>query len=592
MGIIFTTMMLHDGTQEIVDGNMTVETYEEIAVDDMNDIVVESETQGIPYEEDDVRSEDGDGYGGMSHEQYNGILEYKRTGMVPTNVDKRMDRSAPSHWRSRCNRFTVADDNETLLYYNPTSPVNDQPKVVVKRGEVRKALERIHELIGHLGQKRTQMVVLRKLYWRSVRQDVKNYIMSCDFCNQKKVEGRKIVKAPVDITSDAFDINVAVRDLRDGPVDRLEFTLIGYNEDEVRDAAFSRMTSYTFKETATEFRSRYSLRDTPVPTFRRQPYVKRNGQMAIGYLLPFQQRSRNMEPEFIEIYERAQMQYADGEGEKYEQDGEITDSLGRLKQDSSQPIAHPVTLDGHVLQGKRYFKEEEDLDVVVNSPDKNDEKGDREEGPQNQEEIEEQPTNQLEDVKPQETRIHARYSNPPSSSASSSHKRRFHDVHHEEIYPPDHEPATNPIPQPRIMQTSSKKRRNNDASHLHGIAGRFSMAIGENDRMDNDARASMMQQYEQQPTSSRPELNGLPPICMMPSLDSHVIEMQKEILQRHIRIQKMQEKIIQAQYDASMRIPITRYVQPTEHVVQEETIVEHEMDVIEEHTVYETEHLQ
>lgn len=101
------------------------------------------------------------------------------------------------------------------------------------------------------------MVVLRKLYWRSVRQDVKTFIASCDFCTAKKIQGRKITKAPVDITSEHFDISVLVRDSSSGN-DRFEFQLVGYNEDEVREASFTRMTSYTFKETEHAFRSRYS----------------------------------------------------------------------------------------------------------------------------------------------------------------------------------------------------------------------------------------------------------------------------------------------------------------------------------------------
>ncbi|VDO90374.1 unnamed protein product [Heligmosomoides polygyrus] len=126
-------------------------------------------------------------------------MYFFRTGTYPANIGSRHDRSAYSHWRSRCLRFVLADDNETLLYYNPSSSVNDQPKVVVKRGEVRRVIERIHDLIGHLGQKRTQIVVLKKLHWRSVRQDVKTFINSCPFCNQKKLEGKKILKAPVDL---------------------------------------------------------------------------------------------------------------------------------------------------------------------------------------------------------------------------------------------------------------------------------------------------------------------------------------------------------------------------------------------------------
>lgn len=75
--------------------------------------------------------------------------------MVPSSVDRRLDRSAPSHWRARCKCFSMADDGETLLYYNPDNQQNAIPKVVVKKGEVRRVLERVHELIGHLGQKRT-----------------------------------------------------------------------------------------------------------------------------------------------------------------------------------------------------------------------------------------------------------------------------------------------------------------------------------------------------------------------------------------------------------------------------------------------------
>ncbi|EPB72482.1 hypothetical protein ANCCEY_08423 [Ancylostoma ceylanicum] len=211
-------------------------------------------------EGEDERTGD-DPYGGMPLELYENIVEFKRTGSYPPNIGVRHDRSALSHWRARCLRFILADDNETLLYYNPSSSVNDQPKVVVKKGEVRRVIERIHDLIGHLGQKRTQIVVLKKLHWRSVRQDVKTFINSCAFCNQKKLEGKKILKAPVDVTSDNFDINVEVRNktLANGEIyDRFNFTLIGYNEQEVRAAAVTRMTSYTFKETASELRGRFS----------------------------------------------------------------------------------------------------------------------------------------------------------------------------------------------------------------------------------------------------------------------------------------------------------------------------------------------
>lgn len=254
------------------------------------------------------RSSD-DPYGGMPIELYDNIVEFKRTGTYPANIGSRHDRSAYSHWRSRCLRFVLADDNETLLYYNPSSSVNDQPKVVVKRGEVRRVIERIHDLIGHLGQKRTQIVVLKKLHWRSVRQDVKTFINSCPFCNQKKLEGKKILKAPVDVTSDNFDLNVEVRTKTPGTndvYDRLAFSLIGYNEHEVRAAAVTRMTTYTFKETASELRGRFPRPSgTTTTNFRRQPYIKRTrySPYASGFILPYAARHKNDEPGFIEIFQ-------------------------------------------------------------------------------------------------------------------------------------------------------------------------------------------------------------------------------------------------------------------------------------------------
>uniref|UniRef100_A0A8R1EIN7 Uncharacterized protein n=1 Tax=Caenorhabditis japonica TaxID=281687 RepID=A0A8R1EIN7_CAEJA len=108
----------------------------------------------MQYEEED---EDIEGYGGMSLDQYNDIVQYKRHNTIPTSLTRGNtdNRSAPSHWRARCKCFSMADDGDTLLYFNPENAQhNPCPRVVVKKGEVRKVLERVHEIIGHLGQKR------------------------------------------------------------------------------------------------------------------------------------------------------------------------------------------------------------------------------------------------------------------------------------------------------------------------------------------------------------------------------------------------------------------------------------------------------
>ncbi|CAB3402557.1 unnamed protein product [Caenorhabditis bovis] len=598
-------MMLND--QEIVVDNMVVEGYEEIAVADMNELVVQSEggNESIAYEDDDMRSEDGDGYGGMSPELYADIVEYKRTGLVPSSIDKRMDRSAPSHWRSKCTRFTMADDNETLLYYNPTSPVHDQPKVVVKKGEVRKVLERIHELIGHLGQKRTQIVVLRKLYWRSVRQDVKNFVISCDFCNQKKLEGRKIVKSPVDITSENFDINVSIRDSSLPNGDRLEFTLVGYNEQDVRDAAYTRMTSYTFKETSNEYRSRFSLREPQVPTFRRQPYIKRNGDVAIGFLLPYQQRSRTMEPEFIEIFEQRSVPYAE-DGTEYEQVvEEIVDSIDMKRRRGD---GQPITLDGQQLNMK--FKEEEveeevDMDSSMNSSQA---------GPsrtaqaststdKNPNKDADQDMNQSHTANRIQREMEVDVEEQAHTSRIQSNQMAKQQEHRMLRYPVKRSEADAEYVQTSRRRTNGSttttsltKKRKGDQPSISGMAARFSMAIGDSNNIDTKMMQCNNPNYVAQfdGSSSRPELIGLPPVCLMPSLDPEVTLLQKEFLQRQLKLQKLQEKILQSQYDASMRIPITRYVQSTEHEVQEENLEDQELNVMDEHgmnQVYEENHI-
>ncbi|KAK6012192.1 hypothetical protein OSTOST_22663 [Ostertagia ostertagi] len=53
-------------------------------------------------------------------------------------------------------------------------------------------------------------------------------------------------------------------------------------------------------------------------------------------------------------------------------------------------------------------------------------------------------------------------------------------------------------------------------------------------------------------------MSVLPPIMLMPSVDPEVIHMQKELLMRQLRLQRMQEKVLQAQFN-SVRLPIARY---------------------------------
>ncbi|CAL2037198.1 hypothetical protein CAEBREN_07129 [Caenorhabditis brenneri] len=554
-------MMLNDG--EIVDDNMVVAEYEEIAVvddiNDMSELVVENDDDdSMQY--DDVH--DVNDYGGMPIDQYNDIVAYKKTNTIPDSILNRHDRSAPSHWRARCKCFSMADDNETLLYYNPENAVNAVPKVVVKKGEVRKVLERVHELIGHLGQKRTQMVVLRKLYWRSVRQDVKTFIASCVFCTEKKLQGRKITKAPVDITSENFDITVSVRDVASGSSDRLEFQLMGYNEDEVREASYTRMTSYTFKETANQYRSRYSSQGTPL--FRRQPYVKKHNNQSIGYLVPFHQRSRTSEPEFLELYGRDEYQHHSDM--MYETVPEIDDGMMRSREDDKRKVEHlsdaqPVKYFGEELSNKNFKTEQEpDMEGSPSQAGPSSSSSSLPESPQKQ----------------QQRYLQKRLLDMNSDRERSS----MRDCHSSER-------QTSPTP---TTTASLVKKRRRELPSIRGMANRFSIAIGESDRIDNaevNRSNPHLIEYPEPTSLMSGDSLGLPPVIMAPATNDEVCKLQIEALQRHIHLQKLQEKILNNQYDASMRIPITRYMQ-SEDVQEEQLEEEHVLDVIDNHhQVYE-----
>ncbi|CAI4229107.1 unnamed protein product [Auanema sp. JU1783] len=512
-------MEVNDSSHHADDSNIVVEEmYEEDVDADMGGLLPNNDTV-LQYDEDEERN-DGDEYGGMPIELYNSIVAFKRSGLYPPTLNSRQDRSAASHWRSRCMRFILAEDSETLLYYNPTSSVNDQAKVVVKKGEVRRVLERIHELIGHLGQKRTQMVVLKKLHWRSVRQDVKTFIMNCSFCNQKKLEGKKILKAPVDISSEHFGLNIEVRNKAPGDgsgQDRLSFSLIGYNEHEVQAAAMSRMTTYTFKETAPDLRGgRYTrlpkseyayvssmsfpnFNSDSMPgnslSFRRQPYIKRSrcGSYPTSYILPYAPKGNREETEFIVFPDPRNSNSYTGEDEEFTKYEEIEDSrsssqIGRkfLAVDHEETTGHPP-------------------EPSSSSP-----------------------------------------INPPVQIKAESSMLSNIPVYYD--------PPKRPIPASR----SNPRRRRNKFNHgPTGAAARFSLAVGDGDRMDlGEHTAELLTPLDA--AQSRPELIGLAPIMLMPSVDPEVVHLQKELLTRQLNIQALQEKILHSQYE-SMRIPIARY---------------------------------
>ncbi|GMR33523.1 hypothetical protein PMAYCL1PPCAC_03718, partial [Pristionchus mayeri] len=127
-----------------------------------------------------------DGYGGLAPYLYDAIVTFKKTEAYPSFCDLKENRNAHFHWRTRCKNFTVTDSG-VLLYSgtnNKEIPATTRP--VVRRGEVRLAIRYVHEKIGHAGQRQTNIVCARRLYWRSIHKDVAKYVNQCDFCARKR----------------------------------------------------------------------------------------------------------------------------------------------------------------------------------------------------------------------------------------------------------------------------------------------------------------------------------------------------------------------------------------------------------------------
>uniref|UniRef100_A0A0K0CUC6 Endo/exonuclease/phosphatase domain-containing protein n=1 Tax=Angiostrongylus cantonensis TaxID=6313 RepID=A0A0K0CUC6_ANGCA len=254
---------------------------------------------------------------------------------------------------------------------------------------------------------------------------------------------------------DNFDLNIVVRSKSGGSnetYDRLSFSLIGYNEQEVRAAAVTRMTAYTFKETASELRGRFA-------------------------------RS-NPEPSFIEIFN-------DDRGE-------------------------PVT---SAYNGQTYPVEElvESQQIDERSVESNG-----------------MITN-VERIAPTYLKGDGR---GPATQPQSVTKRDM------------------PSKPPSLESDGGRQKKVANSANI-GLVSRFNLALG--DAMDCTEmcdNSELLSSYES--INTRPEMTVLPPIMLMPSVDPEVVQMQKELLMRQLRLQRMQEKVLQAQLN-SFRIPIARF---------------------------------
>ncbi|GMR41200.1 hypothetical protein PMAYCL1PPCAC_11395 [Pristionchus mayeri] len=290
-----------DDSKEIPIIHNDDDNHEEVVEEELiydNEIMADDMTMGYA-EEEEVHCEDEDDiYGGMDHHLYDAIVEFKRSAHYPDLADQRTDRSAHCHWRLRCSRFDMHADDMTLMYKGNEDRV-EHPKFVIKKGEVRGMIERVHTLIGHVGTKRTQAALQKRMYWRSVRNDVMTYVQNCGFCRDKKQQGKKLAKAPIDIQSDSFNLNITVEYTTIPGQRIIRVGLHGYDEEFVQKAMLARMTTYTFRSTDSDYRKSYRA----PAFFKRQPYLRRPPRFeprvqSLAYLNPMMNRAPR-EPSYL-----------------------------------------------------------------------------------------------------------------------------------------------------------------------------------------------------------------------------------------------------------------------------------------------------
>uniref|UniRef100_A0A8R1YNW8 Integrase_H2C2 domain-containing protein n=1 Tax=Pristionchus pacificus TaxID=54126 RepID=A0A8R1YNW8_PRIPA len=441
-----------------------------------------AEEEEVLCEEDEHRYQ----YGGMEHELYDAIVEYKRTGRYPEMADQRVDRSAHCHWRLRCGRFSMHEDRMTLMYGGENTHV-ELPKFVIKKGEVEKMIDRVHSLIGHVGTKRTQAALQKRMYWRSVRNDVIEFVKTCDFCHDKKMQGKKLSKAPIDIQSDAFDLDIHVEYTTTPNQRFIRVALEGFDEEFVKAAAMSKMTSYTFRSTDSEHRKIYR---TP-PFFKRQPYLRRsrfeqNNQSA--FLVPVLNRETR-EPTYMTLSaSRMDCKYIDD-----------------IEEDELTTVDPTVASTSAASANERL-----------------------------------PPTDDSSTAAPVPTNSHNR-----TSTLSWTRGLR-----HAKVYDPNH-PTYRRANTERAIKESRQPKRNDQSAMRGAASRLSIMIAQHSLRHDSQSTSShglvghdVITPFDE--ARERPEFTPLAPVLLMPSNDPEVAELQKELLSRQLEIQKMQLRVLQA----------------------------------------------
>ena len=120
------------------------------------------------------------------------VLKWKESGRRPFGQEVCVSSPATRHYWSSW-ELLVIKNGMLMQKFIKRDGTSDSLQLIVPRELQREVLWNAHDglLGGHLGQKKTREKVLKKFYWRGIREDCNNWVNTCDVCARQKRPQRK-----------------------------------------------------------------------------------------------------------------------------------------------------------------------------------------------------------------------------------------------------------------------------------------------------------------------------------------------------------------------------------------------------------------
>ena len=90
---------------------------------------------------------------------------------------------------------------DNLLYKVQKINGRMRTRLYIPKSKRQTIMHSIHDLMGHLGRRRTYYTVAEKYYWMGMYCDIYDYVSACDQCNRKKNTSRLATDQPTVVTS-------------------------------------------------------------------------------------------------------------------------------------------------------------------------------------------------------------------------------------------------------------------------------------------------------------------------------------------------------------------------------------------------------